>query len=450
MVSSSSMLKDEGGVIVMMNSLPPFCNAKLTLIPLTSPSSLFLRKTKYSLSLNTETGISLISVKPSQNLNPSKWRINVRASAADEIDMVRNKDGVYTAKRKKVVVLWDLDNKPPRGPPYAAATALIELAQRFGDIVDISAYANRHAFVHLPQWVLEERHERRRMDFLERKGITTPAEPYICGVCGRKCRTNLDLKKHFKQLHERERQKKLNRMRSLKGKKRQRYKEKFISGNTKYEEAARSLITPKVGYGLASELRRAGVFVKTVEDKPQAADWALKRQMQHSMSRGIDWLVLVSDDSDFADMLRRARESNLGTVVVGDWHRALGRHADLWVPWTGVENREVTEEDLRPRNRRRSDFEDRDDGLFSVTHFNGDGIGGGILDGLVDELVVNRSECNGVNISAFSEGEEDWIGEELDKRGRVQFQAGQSLDEDDDYILWDSEDEEAEEEDGYL
>ncbi|RVW40586.1 hypothetical protein CK203_081530 [Vitis vinifera] len=103
---------DEGGVIVMMNSLPPFYNAKLTLIPLTSPSSLFLRKTKYSLSLNTETGISLISVKPSQNLNPSKWRINVRASAADEIDMVRNKDGVYTAKRKKVVVLWDLDNKP--------------------------------------------------------------------------------------------------------------------------------------------------------------------------------------------------------------------------------------------------------------------------------------------------------------------------------------------------
>ncbi|MED6111106.1 hypothetical protein PIB30_049481 [Stylosanthes scabra] len=87
-----------------------------------------------------------------------------------------------------------------------------------------------------------------------------------------------------------------------------------------------------VGYGLASELRRAGVYVKTVEDKPQVADWAFKRQMQHSMTRGIDWLVLVSGDSDFAEMLRRARESELGTVVVGDWDRALGRHADLWFP----------------------------------------------------------------------------------------------------------------------
>ena len=109
-------------------------------------------------------------------------------------------------------------------------------------------------------------------------------------------------------------------------------------------------MVPKVGYGLAAELRRAGVFVKTVEDKPQAADWALKRQMVHSMSRGIDWVFLVSDDSDFSEMLRRAREADLGTVVVGDWDRALGRHADLWVPWSGVENGEV---DLVPERKKR-------------------------------------------------------------------------------------------------
>ncbi|KAK3019931.1 hypothetical protein RJ639_004914 [Escallonia herrerae] len=127
----------------------------------------------------------------------------------------------------------------PRGPPYQAAMALKRVAERFGDVVNISAYANRHAFVHLPQWVLEERRERRRLDMLERKGASSPLEPYVCGVCGRKCKTNLDLKKHFRQLHERERQKKLNRMRSLKGKKRQRFKERFISGNLKYEEAAK-------------------------------------------------------------------------------------------------------------------------------------------------------------------------------------------------------------------
>ncbi|KAJ1406933.1 Zinc finger C2H2-type [Sesbania bispinosa] len=263
--------------------------------------------------------------------------------------MVKDKQGTYAPKQNKVVVLWDLDNKPPRGPPYNAALSLKTLAQHFGDVVDISAYANRHAFIHLPQWVLDQRRERKNLDILERKGVVTPSEPYVCNVCGRKCKTNFNLKKHFKQLHQRERQKKLNRLNSLKGKKRQRYKERFIRGNHKYNEAARALVTPKVGYGLASELRRAGVFVKTVEDKPQAADWALKRQMQHSMSRGIDWLFLVSDDSDFSEMLRRAREANLGTVVVGDMDRALGRHADLWVPWLAVENGEISEKDLVPR-----------------------------------------------------------------------------------------------------
>ncbi|CAN6721613.1 unnamed protein product [Malus baccata var. baccata] len=360
----------------------------------------------------------------------------IKSSASSEIDMVQNKQGIYTPKQKKVVILWDLDNKPPRGPPYQAAMALKQLAQRFGEVVDASAYANRHAFVHLPQWVIEERRERKQLDILERKGVVTPPDPYVCGVCGWKCKTNLDLKKHFKQLHERERQKKLNRMGSLKGKKRQRFKERFVSGNHKYNEAARSLMKPKVGYGLASELRRAGVFVKTVEDKPQAADWALKRQMQHSMSRGIDWLFLVSDDSDFSDMLRKAREAKLGTVVVGDMDRALGRHADVWVPWIGVENGEVSEKDLVPR-RRISEFFDGDeeengDGLFSDFGFDG----GSGLDNVVDEL-VRSSQSGGLRISAFSEGElegGDWVEDDSDSE---------------EYLL-DSENEDSDEEDGFF
>lgn len=355
--------------------------------------------------------------------------------------MVRTKEGIYTAKPKKVVVLWDLDNKPPRGPPYQAAMALKKVAQHFGELVDMSAYANRHAFIHLPQWVVEERRERRREDILERKGISTPSQPYICSVCGRKCRTNLDLKKHFRQLHERERQKKLNRMRSLKGKKRQRFKERFIHGNDKYNEAARTLLSPKVGYGLASELRRAGVFVKTVEDKPQAADWALKRQMQHSMSRGIDWLFLVSDDSDFSETLRKAREANLGTVVVGDGYRALGRQADLWVPWNGVENGEIEEDDLVPRIERRREFEGGSrNGRFSVSEFDGGLSGEGSVDSLMDEL-AGTMEFDGMKISAFSEGEEeeedgymedeqDWLRE--NQRGYVQIGLRNSIDDEDD------------------
>lgn len=222
-------------------------------------------------------------------------------------------------------------------------------------------------------------------------------------------------------------------MRSLKGKKRQRYKERYISGNHKYSEAARSLISPKVGYGLASELRRAGVFVKTVQDKPQAADWALKRQMQHSMSRGVDWLFLVSDDSDFSEMLRKAREANLGTVVVGDWDRALGRHADVWVSWMGVENGQVSEEDLVPRNRRRSQIYDRDDdGLFSVKELDDEGH----LDSVLDELVVTRSRFHGTAISVFSEGEE----EEVEVHGNF---LTEEIEED--YLMEDSDDEEMDE-----
>lgn len=227
-----------------------------------------------------------------------------------------------------------------------------------------------------------------------------PAEPYVCGVCGRKCRTNLDLKKHFKQLHERERQKKVNRMRSLKGKKRKKFKERYVSGNEKYNEAARRLLTPKVGYGLEAELRRAGVYVKTVEDKPQAADWAVKRQIQHSMTRGIDWLVLVSDDKDFSDMLRKAREADLGTVVVSDRDGVLGRQADLWVPWMGVENGEIGEKDLVPEKRRRFDDDEEVEELFSLSYDE-------------DERGEMRVESDGFgrfSVSAFSEDE--WVEED--------------------------------------
>ncbi|KAL1059576.1 hypothetical protein V6Z11_1Z026700, partial [Gossypium hirsutum] len=357
--------------------------------------------------LSFSFSFSPISAPPFKSKSSrTRCRLTVKADAnAVEIDMVRNKQGVYAPRQKKVVVLWDLDNKPPRGPPYEAALALKRVAEKFGEVVDMSAYANRHAFVHLPQWVLQERRERRSLDILERK---------------RDC--DAGRTKHFKQLHERERQKKLNRMKSLKGKKRQRFKERFISGNHKYNEAARSIIKPKIGYGLASELRRAGVYVKTVEDKPQAADWALKRQMQHSMSRGIDWLFLVSDDKDFVEMLRRAREADLGTVVVGDWDRGLGRHADLWVSWVEVENGEVLEKDLVPKRKRMSS----DDGLFSVSESDGENISIGELDGVANELLVGRNECGGMMISVFSEDEDEWDIEEVG---------------DEDYLLDDNEDE---------
>ncbi|KAK1298340.1 hypothetical protein QJS10_CPB14g00586 [Acorus calamus] len=227
------------------------------------------------------------------------------SSASDapaDVDMVRGSDGIYLAKPKKVVILWDLDNKPPRGPTYDAALSLRRLASSFGDVLSISAYANRHALSTSP-----------------RRRLPPPPCAYAWGVCGRKCRTHLENKRHFEQLYERKQLKKVWRMRSLKGKKRRKYKERFVSENTKYEEVARGILTPKVGYGLASELRRAGLFVKTVEDKPQAVDSALNRQVRHSVARGVDWLFLVSDDSDFSETPRRVRE--VGGVVLMEVER---------------------------------------------------------------------------------------------------------------------------------
>ncbi|KAI5381905.1 hypothetical protein KIW84_UN0343 [Lathyrus oleraceus] len=158
---------------------------------------------------------------------------------------------------KKVIILWDLDNKPPRGPPYDAALSLKTLAERFGDVVSISAYTKRHSFFNLPQWNTNQ----------------NPNPNSIpCRVCGHECKSIFDLKIHFKRVH--------------------------------LYQPAGNVVAPRVGFGLGSELRRAGVFVKVekVGEKGNAVELWLKREM---MSGEVGWLVLVSDNREFAEMLRK-------------------------------------------------------------------------------------------------------------------------------------------------
>ncbi|WJX16151.1 hypothetical protein P8452_06221 [Trifolium repens] len=57
---------------------------------------------------------SFISLKP----KPSTTIQCSNNNNIIDIDMVKTKQGTYEQKQNKVVVLWDLDNKPPRGPPY--------------------------------------------------------------------------------------------------------------------------------------------------------------------------------------------------------------------------------------------------------------------------------------------------------------------------------------------
>jgi hypothetical protein len=241
-------------------------------------------------------------------------------------------------KKRTVAVFWDLDNKPPkRVPPFEAALRLKEMAGEFGNVIDLVAYANHHAFSHVPTWVHEERRQRKVLDMLEATGEVKPHEPYICGVCGSKKKTHVQLTNHFKMLHETEQRKRMNRLDSLKGKKKQ--KKRFLENNAeklaKYKDAARSIIYPKVGYGLMQDIRRAGVYVRTVKDEPQAADIALKEHIMRSIKKGVNCICLVSDDTDFKPELRMARERRLHTVVVGDL-RILGAYADTYFSWAEV------------------------------------------------------------------------------------------------------------------
>ncbi|KAF5728761.1 hypothetical protein HS088_TW21G00913 [Tripterygium wilfordii] len=240
---------------------------------------------------------------------------------------------------KKVAIFWDLDNKPPNSfPPYDAAVKLKLAATSFGYVRYMVAYANRHAFRHVPQVVREERKERKLLNQLENKGVLKPVEPYFCRVCGRRFYNNDKLVNHFKQIHEREQKKRLNQIDSAKGKRRVNLVAKYSMKMNKYKNASRDVLTPKVGYGLADELKRAGFWVRTESDKPQAADVALRDHMVEMMDRRkVECLMLVSDDSDFVNVLKEAKLRCLKTVVVGDINDgALKRVADAGFSWREI------------------------------------------------------------------------------------------------------------------
>jgi hypothetical protein len=184
-----------------------------------------------------------------------------------------------------------------------------------------------------------------------------------------------------------------------------RYRERYISGNQKYEETARELLTPKVGYGLASELKRAGVNVQTVKSKPQAADAALKARVKENLARGVDWMVLVSDDSDFIETIQMARAAELRTVVVGDRQRALGRIADIWLPWAQVERGGITDnmlkskmhgggfvrEEVEEEDEDEDEDEDYEDGPFIGSWVFSEDEEDDDFDDVVQEIIGGRS-----------------------------------------------------------
>ncbi|KAF3450467.1 hypothetical protein FNV43_RR06550 [Rhamnella rubrinervis] len=171
---------------------------------------------------------------------------------------------------------------------------------------------------------------------LENKGVIKPVEPYLCRVCGRKFYTNEKLVNHFKQLHEREHMKRLNQIESARGSRRVKLVGKYSMKMEKYKNAARDILTPKVGYGLADEIKRAGFWVRTVSDKPQAADIALKNHMVDvsqdcSCGKCHRWDFERTADAGFSwkeIMLKKAKKEAVS--VVGKW-----KDRDVWRDWSG-------------------------------------------------------------------------------------------------------------------
>ncbi|TGO59111.1 hypothetical protein BCON_0048g00370 [Botryotinia convoluta] len=214
--------------------------------------------------------------------------------------------------QQKVIVLWDLDNKPPFDPinPYEAVQNLRAFVSRFGNAINIAAFANRSGMSFVPSSVIESRKELKEYYALEhklhKKYKIKPDEPYF--------------------------------------KARELSKEK----NAKYHEAAVGITRPTDRYELDTELRRAGVVVNLVKSSSQAADKAIiaySNEMRQRKATVYDWLILISDDTDFGDLVKRLSRKGVGTIVVGDRMRKVGSQpskklamaACAWVPWSLVE-----------------------------------------------------------------------------------------------------------------
>ncbi|MCO5571272.1 hypothetical protein L7F22_025010 [Adiantum nelumboides] len=174
------------------------------------------------------------------------------------------------------------------------------------------ACANRHAFLHMPQWLQEQK----GCTYPNPLGKTTERvsknpnrdlfpSSCTCAICGIECATPIELKKHVGLSHKRV------------------WREMGFN------------IHDSGGYGLQTELVRAGFWVRMVDRSPQAADRALKRQMKHSMNNNVQCICLVSDDSDFANILKTARSKEVCIVIVGD-SDSLHQYADIWLSWTEV------------------------------------------------------------------------------------------------------------------
>nr|XP_011463765.1 PREDICTED: uncharacterized protein LOC101312061 [Fragaria vesca subsp. vesca]XP_011463766.1 PREDICTED: uncharacterized protein LOC101312061 [Fragaria vesca subsp. vesca]XP_011463767.1 PREDICTED: uncharacterized protein LOC101312061 [Fragaria vesca subsp. vesca]XP_011463769.1 PREDICTED: uncharacterized protein LOC101312061 [Fragaria vesca subsp. vesca] len=229
-----------------------------------------------------------------------------------------------------VAIFWDLETRPPKSvSPFEAAGRLKTAASSFGLVRHMIAYAPRHACNSVPQVVGKIRKERNR--------VVIRDEANICRVCGRRFYTKEKLVNHFR-VHESEHMKRLSQIESASGSRRVKLVGKYAMKMEKYRNAVRDVMIPKQGNGLVSELKRAGFWVRSLPDKPRAGFVVVSDDIVEMMDeRRFECLVLVSDDSEFVDVVMEARRRCVKTVVVGDLgDGGLKRAADSGFLWREI------------------------------------------------------------------------------------------------------------------
>ncbi|KAG1680827.1 hypothetical protein FOA52_008160 [Chlamydomonas sp. UWO 241] len=186
-----------------------------------------------------------------------------------------------------VDVWWDLDNKYPEDvDPIAVLESLTSALSTYGTVRKIRAYGNPTTFSRVPAVVREQRRLAQESAVEEevaaggRKGAKADKE-HRCEMCGGRFLTQLKLQKHFKQLHERE----FNKKKAHKP-----LAKKYFSktgGVHKFLDARAAAVLPTPGapVRLGRLLQQHGVDVTRVSDKPQAADTALMQDAYRALRR---------------------------------------------------------------------------------------------------------------------------------------------------------------------
>ncbi|KAI1099157.1 hypothetical protein F4804DRAFT_322659 [Jackrogersella minutella] len=247
-----------------------------------------------------------------------------------------DEEATVTTANRNVAILWDLDNKKPLALPEDVANEIRSLASERGKIIEYSAIANRHAFAGLPIAAQELQNERKRMLKAEQQGKYKPAEPCVCPMCGRKCDTHYKLKKHYKQLHENERRKKLIRLDMLKGKKKEKFRETLKKRNIVHA----MIHTPERSHKVWTSLMRVGVDVQEVKKVAQAADRALMSRFSLLKKDSDLTLVVISDDSDFCAIVKKAKNEGVHVIVISDYENGkMAKAANEWFSWASINDR---------------------------------------------------------------------------------------------------------------